>query len=104
MTLEMPTEARVREVLRDVIDPEIGLNVEDLGLVYGVSIEPMHITVTMTMTTPACPLGSVITDDARERIRAIAPPSVEVDVELVWDPPWSPARMSETAKSFLGWG
>ena len=69
----MPTERDVHDVLRRVIDPELGLNVEDLGLVYGVTVEPGHVCVHMTMTTPACPMGSMITEDARDRIRTISP-------------------------------
>lgn len=99
----MPTEQEVHDVLRSVIDPELGLNVEDLGLVYGVTIEPGRVSVTMTMTTPACPMGSMITDDARDRIRAISPPEAVVDVVLVWEPAWTPERMSSDAKKYLGW-
>lgn len=98
----MPTETSVREALRDVTDPEVGLNVVDLGLVYAIEIQPGIVRVEMTMTTPACPMGSMIVDDARDRIRALAP-GAEVDVKLVWDPPWSPALMSADAKRHLGW-
>jgi metal-sulfur cluster biosynthetic enzyme len=98
----MPTEERIHDVLRDVMDPEIGLSVEDLGLVYAVDVAEGRVHVAMTMTTPACPLSEVILDDARERIRAIAPPGAEIDVELVWEPPWSPDRMSEYARQCLG--
>jgi len=95
-------EAGVHEALGRVIDPELGLDIESLGLVYGVAIEPGCVHVTMTMTTPACPLGPMIVEDAREKIRGLAP-DVEVEIELVWDPPWTPARMSESAKQMLGW-
>lgn len=101
MTKPMPTEAEVHAALHEVVDPEVGLNVEDLGLVYGVVIEPRKISVSMTMTTPSCPMGPMIIDDARARIRAIAPSEADVDVQLVWDPPWTPARMSEDAKRYL---
>lgn len=99
----MPTEEMVRAALRGVIDPEVGLNVVDLGLVYGIEIAPNRVCVSMTMTTPACPMGSMITEDAREAIRDIAPEAAEVDVQLVWDPPWSPALMSEHARQRFGW-
>lgn len=85
------------------MDPELGLNVEDLGLVYGVAVEPGRVAVTMTMTTPACPMGSMITEDARARIGAISPPEAVVEVVLVWEPPWTPERMSSEAKAYLGW-
>jgi len=93
----------VLAALREVIDPELGLNVVDLGLVYGVTVVDGHAHVRLTMTTPACPLGEQIAHDATGRVRAV-PGVTDAFVELVWDPPWSPARMSETAKQFLGWG
>lgn len=99
----MPSEEVVRDALRGVIDPEVGMNVVDLGLVYGIEIAPNRVRVSMTMTTPACPMGSMITEDAREAIRDIVPEAVEVDVQLVWDPPWSPALMSEHARQRFGW-
>ena len=99
----MPTEEAIRAALRNVIDPEVGMNVVDLGLVYGIEIAPNRVRVNMTMTTPACPMGSMITEDAREAIRDIAPEAAEIDVQLVWDPPWSPALMSEHAKQHFGW-
>ena len=95
-------EARVVEALRGVIDPEIGLDVVDLGLLYGGEIEGGHVRVRLTMTTPACPLGEEIARDARERVRAIEG-VLEVVVELVWEPPWTPERMSASAKEDLGW-
>jgi len=86
---DMPNEETVRAALRGVIDPEVGMNVVDLGLVYGIEIAPNRVRVSMTMTTPACPMGAMITEDAREAIRDIVPEDAEVDVQLVWDPPWS---------------
>lgn len=100
---DMPTEGEVRAALRSVIDPEVGMNVVDLGLVYGIEIAPDRVRVAMTMTTPACPMGSMIAEDAREAIRDIAPEAAEVDVQLVWDPPWDSSRMSEHAKKHFGW-
>ena len=99
----MPNEDDVRNALREVLDPETGMNVVDLGLVYGVEITPQRVRVTMTMTTPACPMGDLITDNARESVRAILPEGVEVDVPLVWDPPWTPAMMSGSARAHFGW-
>lgn len=90
------------EALRDVLDPEIGMNVVELGLVYGVEVEAGRVHVRLTMTTPACPLGDQIVRDAEDRIHACVGVS-EVRVELVWDPPWTPSRMSESAKEILGW-
>lgn len=100
---QMPTKEAIRAALRNVIDPEVGVNVVDLGLVYGIETAPNRVRVAMTMTTPACPMGSMITEDAREAIRNIVPESAEVDVQLVWDPPWNSSMMSEKAKQHFGW-
>ena len=100
---DMPTEEAIRAALRSVIDPEVGMNVVDLGLVYGIEIAPDRVRVNMTMTTPACPMGAMITEDAREAIRDIAPEAAEVGVQLVWDPPWDSSMMSEHAKQRFGW-
>lgn len=97
------TVDRVREVLRHVVDPELGINVVDLGLVYDVSVEDGRVTVAMTMTTPACPMGETLTEQAEARIQQNVPGVRSVMVDLVWDPPWRPAMMSDTAKEQLGW-
>lgn len=99
----MLTEKEVRTVLRGVIDPEIGMNIVDLGLVYGVEISDNRLHIDLTMTTPACPMGEMILDDVHEALAALAPTGVEIDIELVWDPPWSPDKMSEHARKHLGW-
>ena len=101
--MNMPTEEAIRAALRSVIDPEVGMNVVDLGLVYGIEIAPDRVRVAMTMTTPACPMGAMITEDARGAIRDIAPDGADILVDLVWDPPWSPERMTENAKRHFGW-
>ena len=90
------------EALRDVIDPEVGLNIVDLGLVYGVEVVGGDVHVRLTMTTPACPLGEQIVRDAEERLRAVEGMG-EVNVELVWEPAWSPDRLSAAGKEQLGW-
>lgn len=96
-------EERVLESLRDVIDPEVGLNVVELGLVYGIRIDGGRVHVALTMTTPACPLGDQIVRDAEIRVERVE--GVEaVHVELVWYPPWGPERMTPAAKKALGWG
>ncbi len=92
----------VLEALRDVIDPEVGLNIVDLGLVYGVDVAGDDVKVTMTMTTAACPLGEQIVRDAEARLGAIDGLGT-VAVELVWEPAWTPERMSPEAKEALGW-
>lgn len=93
---------QVYDVLRQVIDPEIGINVVDLGLVYGIDADDQHITVDMTMTTAACPLGAYITENARTLLRQHFP-DAEVMVNLVWSPPWTPDMMTDAAKAQLGW-
>lgn len=95
-------EARILDALREVIDPEVGLNVVDLGLVYGLDVEDGRVRVRLTMTTPACPLGEEIALDAQGRVRSLAGVR-EAAVELVWEPPWTPERMSPSAKEQLGW-
>ena len=98
----MPSEEQVREALRSVIDPEAGMNIVDLGLIYRVAAMPGRVAIEMTMTTPACPMGFMITDEARKAIRAIAP-AARIDVQLVWEPPWDSTMMSEHAKKHFGW-
>lgn len=95
------TVETIYEALREVIDPELGLDVVSLGLVYDVALDGHHARVTMTMTTPACPLGEQIVSDAYERLVARG---FEPEVVLTFDPPWSPERMSDDAKEMLGWG
>src|SRR5450759_1155724 len=102
MPPEPITEDLVREALSTVVGPEAGMNVVDLGLVYGIEITDERIHVRMTMTTPACPMGDMILDSAHEAIHAIAP-DITIELELVWEPPWTPALMSESARGFFGW-
>jgi metal-sulfur cluster biosynthetic enzyme len=99
----LPTEARVREALCSVDDPEVGMNIVDLGLVYRIDIAPERVRVELTMTTPACPMGELITDNARRAVSAALPQNMAVDVVLVWEPPWTPDRMSESARKTFGW-
>jgi FeS assembly SUF system protein len=91
----------VMEVLVRVYDPEIPINVVDLGLIYDVRVEEGRVEVDMTMTTPACPLRSLMTREVEERVRDMDGVD-EVLVKLVWDPPWSPERISEDARRRLG--
>lgn len=97
------TEETVWDALRTVDDPEVGMNVVDLGLVYGVEVRGGGVRVELTMTSPACPLGDAIVESAACAIRAAAPGAGKVDVTLVWDPPWTPERMSEAARKRFGW-
>lgn len=96
------TSDRVVDALREVVDPEIGLDVVELGLVYGADVDQGRVHVRLTMTTPACPLSEQIVEDAEQVIRRLSGVT-SVDVELVWDPPWTPQRMSPNAREALGW-
>ena len=93
----------VREALRGVDDSEAGMNIVDLGLIYGIAVAPGKVAVEMTMTTQACPMTDMILEQSRAAIEAIAPPDTEIDLQLVWDPPWTPEKMSGMAREFFGW-
>jgi metal-sulfur cluster biosynthetic enzyme len=83
----------VREALRCVVDPELGLSVIELGLVYGIEVDGGQVTVTMTLTTPGCPIHDVMPAWVRQAVGRLA--GVErVDVRLTFDPPWTPERMA----------
>ena len=84
-------------------DPEGGLSIVDLGLVYRIDVTPERVHVEMTMTTQACPMSDLITDNARRAVVALVPDGVRVDIELVWEPFWTPDMMSEAAKQTFGW-
>ena len=99
----MPTEEEVRAVLHSVIDPEVGMNIVDLGLVYGVNITDNKLQVNLTMTTPACPMGEMILDDARYMLKTLVPDGAEIDINLVWEPPWNASMMTGNARQHFGW-
>jgi metal-sulfur cluster biosynthetic enzyme len=103
----MLNEDMVRSSLKNVIDPEIGLNIVDLGLVYGVDIreDGRQVVVNMTLTTPACPAGPQIIEQAHTEIKnlnAIHPQLEDVNINLVWTPFWNPEMMSQEARDELG--
>ena len=91
----------VLQTLRSVIDPELGINIVDLGLVYRAERKDEAIEVDLTMSTPSCPLAEMLVEEAREALRARFPEAA-IQVELVWDPPWTPDRMTEDARDQLG--
>ncbi|MDE2395558.1 MAG: metal-sulfur cluster assembly factor [Burkholderiales bacterium] len=95
--------AAVFGALSQVVDPEVAMNIVDVGLVYGVSVADEVLRVVMTMTSAACPVADVIVEDVEAELERIAPPATRVEVEIVWEPPWSTERMSPRAKQFMGW-
>ncbi len=97
----MITEETVMEALSQVYDPEIPINVVDLGLIYGVDIKGDKVHVRMTMTTPGCPLHGVMTSEAKMRVLALDGVN-DAEVELVWEPAWTPDRISDRVKQELG--
>jgi metal-sulfur cluster biosynthetic enzyme len=95
------TELEVRDALRDVIDPELGVNIVDLGLVYGVAVDGGTTTITMTMTSPACPLRDYLQDLVESAVTSSVPDAAHVIVEVVDDPPWTEDLMSDAARQQL---
>jgi len=92
----------VIEALKEIYDPEIPVNIYDLGLIYGVEVSDAgHCAVTMTLTTPHCPVAESMPGEVELRVGAV-PGIAIVDVNLVWDPPWDPAKMSDEARLELG--
>jgi metal-sulfur cluster biosynthetic enzyme len=99
----MPTQEQVIEQLRQVEDPELGMDIVELGLFYDAEIEGSKVKVTYTLTSMGCPVGPMIEEDIQRVVSELA--DVEtVDAELTFEPPWSPERMSEDAKFILGFG
>lgn len=97
----MTTKEAVLDALKGVIDPELGLSIIDLGLVYKVDVEEGQVRVEMTLTNPRCPLAGHIAERARKVVEALS--GIKgATVELVWDPPWTPERISEEARRRLG--
>ena len=93
----------IRRALRLVLDPEVGLNIVDLGLVYGVEEQDGAVRLRLTMTSAGCPMHGMITQQAAAAVRANVPDVRTVEVELVWEPAWTPERMSPEARALLGW-
>ena len=99
----MPSKEDVFEALRAVEDPELGMDIVELGLLYDVEVEGPKVKVIHTLTSMGCPVGPMIQENIDQIARSM--PEVEdVEVELTWDPPWSPEKMSDDAKFILGFG
>ncbi len=91
----------VIDALKEIFDPEIPVNIYDLGLIYNVEIDEGHVLVTMTLTTPHCPVAESMPGEVELRVGAV-PGVGDAEVNLVWDPPWSPQNMSDEARLELG--
>ncbi len=99
----MPSKEEVVEALREVEDPELGMDIVELGLFYDAEIEGPNVKVLFTLTSMGCPAGPMIQEDIH-RVAAELPGVEDVEIELTWDPPWTPDRMSDDAKFILGFG
>lgn len=97
----MATKEQVYEALQTCYDPEIPVNIVDLGLIYDVQVNDDKVAVKMTLTAPGCGMGGMIASQARQRILDL-PDVTDATVDLVWDPPWDPSRISAEAKQKLG--
>ena len=89
--------------LEKVVDPEVGLNIVDVGLVYGVRVADGRMDVDVTMTSAACPVIDMIVDEVEQELDRAMPPELKIHVELAWEPAWTPSRMSDRAKASMGW-
>ena len=99
----MVTKEQVYEALQTCYDPEIPVNIVDLGLIYDVEVNEGKVAVKMTLTAPGCGMGAMIASQAQQRILTL-PDVKEANVDLVWEPPWDPSMMSAEARQKLGMG
>jgi metal-sulfur cluster biosynthetic enzyme len=99
----MPTRDDVIEALRSVEDPELGMDIVELGLLYEVEVAGPRVHVLYSLTSMGCPVGPLIEQSVQEVVRSL-PDVEEVETELTWDPPWTPEKMSDDAKFILGFG
>lgn len=102
---EGPEDLRqtVVEALTRVVDPEVAMSIVDVGLIYGVTVTDEKLHVRLTMTSAACPVADLIIDEVETGLDRVVPPELLIEVELVWEPPWSADRMSERARRFMQW-
>ncbi len=101
MTAATLSEEVARNALRQVKDPELDLNIIDLGLVYGIDVEDGDVRVTMTLTSPGCPAGPMITNDAYRVLRALEGVK-DVNIDIVWEPYWTPERIDPKVRALMG--
>jgi len=98
----MPTKEHVLDILRNVYDPEIMINIVDLGLVYNIDVKDKTVLIDLTLTSPACPVGDLIENEAISWVKQLEDVS-DVKIKFIWDPPWAPEKMSDEAKLELGY-
>ena len=91
------------DALRRVVDPEVAMSIVDVGLIYGVTVSEGTLHVDVTMTSAACPVADLIIDEIETELDRDLPPELLIQVDLVWEPPWTTTRMSESARRFMGW-
>jgi metal-sulfur cluster biosynthetic enzyme len=101
MTTATVTEDAVRQALRTVKDPELNLNIVDLGLVYDVEVEDGEVGIRMTLTSPGCPAGPQIMNDIHKTLRPMEGVK-DVDIEIVWEPYWTPEKIEPKVRAMLG--
>jgi metal-sulfur cluster biosynthetic enzyme len=99
----MPSKQEIVEALRQVEDPELGMDIVELGLFYDAEVDGQNVKVTYTLTSMGCPAGAMIQEDI-ERVLNEIPDVEQVESELTFDPPWTPEKMSDDAKFILGFG
>lgn len=101
MTTAVLSPDAIRQALRQVKDPELDLNIIDLGLVYDVEVEDGDVRIEMTLTSPGCPAGPMITNDAHKAVRALDGVK-DVNIEIVWEPYWTPERIDPKVRALMG--
>lgn len=93
----------ITKALRQVVDPEVSLSILDVGLIYGVDVSQAKVHVRMTMTSAACPVTDMLIDEVQAELEQILPMETAIEVELVWEPAWTPERMSANARRLMHW-
>lgn len=93
----------IAKALRRVVDPELSLSIVDVGLIYGLTVTPDQVHVLMTMTSAACPVTDMLVDEVYAELEQLFPMEVAINVELVWEPAWTPERMSPRARTLMNW-
>ncbi|MBI5465516.1 DUF59 domain-containing protein [Candidatus Gottesmanbacteria bacterium] len=102
MKNEKLTKELVIKKLKEVVDPEIGVNIVDLGLIYEIKVDKGNVNILMTLTTPGCPLAAMFNQEVARKVKELKGVK-KVKVDLTFDPPWTPDKMSEEARKKLGW-